>query len=279
MASVATSWRRSATAYAAVSQVYLRVGLALRFEFIIGLVVTVLVTLVLLDVWTTVQANSPRVQESFTAQQMMSYIVIAQVVNLARLGHASRAVVSRAMRQISSGQIAIDLARPVDMQLLRYAEWSGLFAIDAVLVALPTWGLFRLLGLVEGPASIAQGMLFIASVALGWVVLAGIQYVTGAIVLRALHYDGFTRARVALQELFGGALIPLSVMPDQMRIAAEVLPFRTITSTPALIYLGRLEGADAAAAIGIQAAWAAAIVIGGRMLWNSLVSRLEIQGG
>ena len=34
-----------------------------------------------------------------------------------------------------------------------------------------------------------------------------------------------------------------------------------------------------AAAIGIQAAWAVAIVIGGRILWNSFVSRLEIQGG
>ncbi len=277
--SVATNWRRSVASYGGIAGTYVKLGLALRLDFLVGFGATILITLVLLSIWGLIHAQSDQVQANFTAAQLATYIVIAQVVNLARMGQATASVVYRTMRNVETGQIAMDLVRPLNIQVLRYAEWAGLFAFDAVLIALPTWLIFRLTGIAEGPATLGDGLLFLLSLMLGWVVMAGLQTILNTLTMQTLQGSGLVKARVAVQELMSGALIPLAAMPDALRVAAEILPFQAVVSTPALFYLGNLHGVDAARALAVQAVWAIALIVAGQLLWRRMAWRIQIQGG
>ena len=279
MAFAAPSWRQPIGRYAAVSRAYIRVGLALRFEFLVGLGATLLNTWILVSIWSVIRSGSSEVQAAFDAHDMATYMVVAQVVNFARMGHASRRVIYRSQRQVSTGQIAVELVRPVNMQLLRYAEWLGVFLVDALLVAVPTWLIFRLAGVVGDPSSGTSIALFALSIGLAWLVLAGLHFIVNAITLMSISGSGVTMARVAIQEFFGGSLIPLALMPGALGVVADLLPFQAITSTPTLVYMDRLEGPDLVRAFGVQALWAVVLFAAGMAIWRLLVRRVQIQGG
>ena len=68
-------------------------------------------------------------------------------------------------------------------------------------------------------------------------------------------------------------------MPGWLATTAVIFPFHAMVSSPTLIYIGHLQGVDALAALGIQAAWGVGLVAAGRLLWLGLVRRVLIQGG
>ena len=263
----------------AVAWSYVKLSLALRFGFFMSLAITVLNTWILVNLWDAIRQHSAQTQAEFTAAELATYIAVAQVVSLARLSHANRRLFYRAMGTVDSGEIAMDLVRPIDNQVLRYSQWLGVFAVDTLMVALPTWLVFRLTGVIGDPDSGLQAVLFALSVALGWMVAAGFHYLMAALTIVVTRSPGINMFRVAVQELLSGGLIPLALLPTWLATFAVIFPFHAMVSSPTLIYLGRLEGLDALAALGIQAAWGVGLITAGRLLWLRLVRRVLVQGG
>ncbi len=263
----------------AVAWSYVKVSLALRIGFFMSLAITLLTTWILVGLWAAIRQNSAEAQATFTAAELATYIAVAQVVSLARMSHANRQLFYKAMRHVQTGEIAMDLVRPIDNQVLRYSQWLGAFAVDALMVALPVWLIFRLTGVIGDPHSAMQTLLFAVSVALGWLVTASLHYLIVALTLVITQSPGVNLLRVVLQEVLGGAFIPLALMPGWLATTAVIFPFHAMVSSPTLIYIGHLQGVDALAALGIQVAWGVGLVAAGRLLWLRLVRRVLIQGG
>jgi len=76
-----------------------------------------------------------------------------------------------------------------------------------------------------------------------------------------------------------GALIPLVFFPDWLRAMAAVLPFQGMVSTPALVYLGMMDGPTTALMLGVQAFWAIGLILLGRLVWRSAQRVVTINGG
>ena len=91
--------------------------------------------------------------------------------------------------------------------------------------------------------------------------------------------DGITVGRVAVQNLFSGARIPLVFFPDWLRAVAAVLPFQGMISTPALIYLGKMDTPTTALMLSVQAMWAVGLIMLGRLVWRSAQRVVTINGG
>ena len=91
--------------------------------------------------------------------------------------------------------------------------------------------------------------------------------------------DGITVGRIAVQNIFSGALIPLVFFPGWLQSVAAILPFQGMISTPALTYLGRLDAPTTALMIGLQAAWAIGLILLGRLAWRGAVKAVTINGG
>jgi ABC-2 type transport system permease protein len=79
--------------------------------------------------------------------------------------------------------------------------------------------------------------------------------------------------------VLSGSLVPLALMPSWLRATAAVLPFASLTSTPALIYLGKVGGTAAVSLVGIQAFWAAALWLLGHSVFRAASRQVTIHGG
>ena len=252
---------------------------ALRLEFLISIVVTLLVAIIMRSLWLAIHSASETVQTAFTSSEMVSYVVMSQIINLARIGHTNRRIVYGAMARIVSGQVAMDLIRPQVFQLTRYAEWLAVLTFDALVVGLPLWIVFRLAGWVPNPASPLHGLLFVVSMAAAWLVMSGIHYVIVVVAFKSTNVFGIQMARVALQEVLGGSLIPISLMPGALLAVASVLPFQALVFTPVWIYMGRVEGVDLARALLVQWGWAAFLAVAGVFIWTYVRPRVLVFGG
>lgn len=265
--------------YLGTTGTYLKVCLAMRFDFVVSLIITLLSSWILVHVWKAVFAGSASLQGEYTEGEFVTYVAVAQVANLARMGFSNRQIVYRAMGYVRSGQIAVDLVRPVDVQGLRYAEWAAVFVCDAVLVAVPVWLVWYVLGGIDAPATPLYGALFLLSFLLGWFVMAGLHYLVNMASIWTEDFLGIQMARTALQEFFGGSLIPLAIMPAAFLAVAAALPFQAIVFTPVWIYLGRLEGWPLVWALAVQLLWGTAFLLLGRVLWRRAAPHLRVLGG
>jgi ABC-2 type transport system permease protein len=175
--------------------------------------------------------------------------------------------------------VATDLARPIDFQLKRLAEATGPVPFElasAVSIAAVVAFVFGGIALPADPAHLG---LFAISAALATLMKFAIVYCVSMTAFWTTGMIGISVGRMAVQNLFSGALIPLVFFPDWLRALAAVLPFQGLVSTPALIYLGQLDGPTTAVMLAIQAVWAVGLFLFGRLLWRSAIKAVTINGG
>jgi ABC-2 type transport system permease protein len=109
--------------------------------------------------------------------------------------------------------------------------------------------------------------------------MAGLHFLVNLATIWTVDFLGIQMARSALQEFFGGSLIPLAIMPPAILAIASVLPFPAIVFTPSWIYLGRLQGVALYSALAVQLLWGVGLLLLGRRLWRHAAPHLRILGG
>jgi ABC-2 type transport system permease protein len=71
----------------------------------------------------------------------------------------------------------------------------------------------------------------------------------------------------------------MTMFPPVLQTVMAYLPFQHIAYTPLRIYLGKLEGAAALEALGIQALWAVVLALFGSWFWQVMARKITIHGG
>jgi ABC-2 type transport system permease protein len=128
------------------------------------------------------------------------------------------------------------------------------------------------------PADPLHLVVFLVSAFLATLIKFGLVYCVSMTAFWTTGIDGIMVGRVAIQNIFSGALIPLVFFPDWLRAIAAVLPFQGMISTPALTYLGKMDGPTTALMIGVQAVWAIGLILLGRLVWRGAVRAVTING-
>ncbi len=181
--------------------------------------------------------------------------------------------------QVSGGNIAQSLLKPVDFQRMIYFGALGelgfrflLFTIPISLVIFPLFGL-------PGPAGPAAAAWGLVSFALAFLVNSGVNFITGAMALHLKSIEGLIRAKFIVMELLTGTLVPLTFFPDSVRKVAEVLPFAGIAYVPVSIWMGTIRDDAMLRALALQAFWAVLLYVIGAAVWAHGVRRTTVQGG
>lgn len=180
--------------------------------------------------------------------------------------------------RILDGHVAIDLTKPVDFQRARAAEYIGGMAASLPAAFLGTAAAF-LIFRPAPPASALAAALALVSVLLIFPLAFGIAYLGTLVCFVTQRFLGIQWAKDSLVAFFSGMMVPLALMPVWLQGIAWVLPFVHFTTTPALIYLGRVDAAGALGLLAAQAAWAVGLWFIARLIWNRLVKKVTIHGG
>ena len=181
--------------------------------------------------------------------------------------------------RIRSGDVAVDLYRPVDLLGWYLAGDLGRAAYHLLTRGLaPTvvgWLLFD----IRWPGSPVAVVAVLASIALAVVVSFSIRFLVACSAFWLLDAQGARVLSGVLALFFSGMVLPLVVFPDALRELALALPWASYLQTPADIWLGRRTGTSALLGLGLQACWAVALLGCCRLVLRAATRKVVVQGG
>lgn len=207
--------------------------------------------------------------------QALTYVWLGQSL-LAVMAVMGGGFEDELIERIRTGDIAIDLYRPVDLQLWWLAQDAGraLFQLAGRgVVPLAFGALVFDLALPADPLTWAA---FLVAVALGLAVSFSIRYLVALSAFWLL--DGAGAVQIAwIAGLFcSGMTLPLNVFPGALGEFVRALPWSSLIQAPADILLGRAAPLPTYA---FQAGWAVALLTLGRLIQSVATRRVVVQGG
>jgi len=262
--------RQIAIAMAAIKQ-----ELAYRFEFFTAILGALLMTALLYYLWTAIYHNSTSIQMSY--QALITYVCLGQAFSFARPGQ--RRVMMRIGGGIRNGHILIDLIRPTDYQMLTFSDTCGAYLMETLFVSLPSYLLALLVFGISLPASSQAAVGFVVSLFGAFFLIFSVDFMIGLMGFWTFNIWGLGYAKIAILDILGGTIIPLSLFPDWLRSIALALPFQGMAYTPLAIYIGTIQGNSIWLSILNQFAWGVGLVLLTRLIWLRAKRRIEIQGG
>jgi ABC-2 type transport system permease protein len=261
--------------YLAIAKASLEVMFVYRAGFALNMIGTVFYVVAMFYLWQTIFLNQPGALGGFTWPEMKAYLVVAFLLNSV-LTWYDEWILSQDVRE---GRVAVDLVRPVDFQAKRFADAVGPIPFELCSALAVGAVVAFLFGGIAFPSDPAHLVLFVLSAALATLLKFALVYCVSMTAFWTTGINGIVVGRVAIQNIFSGALIPLVFFPDWLRAVASVLPFQSLISTPALIYLGKFDGPTTATMLAVQAVWAVGLILFGRLLWRGAVKAVTIHGG
>ncbi|MER6126594.1 ABC-2 family transporter protein [Streptomyces sp. NPDC001795] len=180
------------------------------------------------------------------------------------------------IERIRTGDIAIDLYRPADLQLWWLASDMGramFHLLGRGVVPLVFGALVFPLAL---PAAPLTWLAFVIAVALGVVVSFAIRFLVALCAFWLLDGAGVANLSWLTAVFCSGMLLPLNVFPGALGEIVRVLPWSSLLQAPVDVLLGE---ADPLRTYAFQGAWAVVLLALGRLVQSAATRRVVVQGG
>lgn len=186
---------------------------------------------------------------------------------------------SELAERVRTGDIAIDLARPVDLQLAWLATDLGRAAVVLVPRGLPPVLVGAVTTGLSLPTSPASYLLAAGSVALGVLVSFAGWFLVNLAAFWLLDYRGVVTLYGVAATVLSGVIVPVHWFPSWLGAVAALTPFPSIVQTPVDLLSGHAEGNEALRLLLVQVAWLAVTLLAGRVVLARAARRLVVQGG
>lgn len=186
------------------------------------------------------------------------------------------------LEQISSGNIAYEMIRPIALYPLWFLKNLSLRISKAILRCFPILLVAFFLPKPYGlalPSSLTTLLLFLASAALSLMVVVAFTMFVYIFSFYTLNSAGIRLVILSATELLTGAVIPLPFFPEKIRMILELLPFAAMQNIPFRIYSGNLMGPVMVQALLLQVFWAIVLIALGSWWLNKILRYIIIQGG
>lgn len=181
--------------------------------------------------------------------------------------------------RVRSGDIATDLQRPLDLQPYWLAQDLGRAAYHALYRGIPPFLIGALAFDVLLPADPLVWLAFPVSVALAVVVSFGFRFLFNLAAFWLLDYRGVGVLAMVASTFFSGQIVPIAFFPGWLETLAWSLPFAAMVQAPIEVFLGHAQGLELAGLLGLQAFWAAVLLLLGRAVLGAGLRKLVVQGG
>jgi ABC-2 type transport system permease protein len=221
-----------------------------------------------------VVAGRPRVG-GYDAADTLTYVWLVQALLMVAYlwGWNELAV------RIMSGDVVVDLGRPLDLQGAWLAGDLGRAGYHTLFRGVPPFLLAELVFGLRLPTDPLVWLAFPVSVALAAVVSFSVRFLANLCAFWLLDYRGILNVSSLLWTFLSGSVVPLAFLPAGPRAAVEALPFAAMLQVPIDVFLGKHHGLGLLGALAFQLAWALALLGLGRLLLAAGVRRLVVQGG
>lgn len=208
----------------------------------------------------------------------------AQAVTYVWLGQALYATLAvqgggfeiELMERIRTGEIAIDLYRPADLQWWWLAHDLGRSGFQLLGRGVVPFLFGVLVFPVALPGDPLTWFAFLLTVLLAMVVSFAIRYLVALSTFWLLDGTGVMQMLMILGLLCSGMVLPLNVFPGLFGEVVRALPWAALLQGPADVLMGET---GALPVFALQGAWAVALLATGRLVQSAATRRVVVQGG
>ncbi|MGW2518121.1 ABC transporter permease [Streptomyces sp. NPDC001617] len=207
--------------------------------------------------------------------QAITYVWIGQSL-FKTLANGGGGVETELMERIRTGDVAVDLYRPADLQLWWLATDLGRSAFELLGRGVPPFVLGALLFDMALPTDATTWLAFLVSVFLAALVSFGLRYLVALTAFWLMDGTGMIQIAWLTGWFCSGMVLPLNVFPGTAGEVVRALPWSSLLQAPADVFLGQ---ADVLSTYAFQAMWAVVLLAAGRMVQAAATRRVVVQGG
>lgn len=183
---------------------------------------------------------------------------------------------------ISSGNVAYEICRPLNVYNMWFVKNCATRVSRVVLRCFPILILASLLPETYkfgGPASIYSFLLFLISTVLGTIVVVAYCMLIYIFTFYTISPVGVRMVMVMTADFFAGGLVPLPLLPEYLTKYIYLSPFASMQNTPFRIFTGGIQSVEAVQAIMFQVFWAIVLIVLGKLIINTAMKKIIVQGG
>lgn len=219
--------------------------------------------------------GSTETAHGVSGDSMIIYTVVSMLINsLYYMG-----VEDYISDAVKSGSIATDMMKPINLFSLYLAQDIGSIGFNFVFSTIPMFIVGALIFGLPVPASGLHFALFLASFVLGYTINWLFSATFAMLSFTALDLGPVFSIKYHFVNMLSGAMIPLWFFPEWLANAMYCLPFVYMFQEPLSIYIGKYEIAECLPKLGIQAAWAAGLLVVFLFAQKRATNRVMVQGG
>lgn len=183
---------------------------------------------------------------------------------------------------ITSGNIAYELARPMDLYNMWFTKNLAIRLSKVVLRCMPILIVAALLPKPYGitlPSSLLNFTMFLVTMILGFFTVVAFCMLIYIATFYTLSSQGIKIVALSLTEFLSGALIPLPFLPNSVRKVIELTPFAAMQNLPFRVYSGNIIGNELLRGVLLQIFWLIILVLIGKLWITKALKKVVVQGG
>lgn len=254
-------------------------ALAYRANFLFRAAFGLAPLLATLHLWRAVYASNPDRPEvaGYTLSGMIAYYLVMTVVDaLTGVTEDDWQIAA----DIREGRISQFLLKPMDYLAYRLSLFAAGRVVYTAAALLPV-GVFVLWQRqhLEGPPDTLTLAAFLVAVVLTALLQFLISYTMALLAFWLLEISTFIFILFAFEYIAGGHLFPLDILPPGLLAVLQFTPFPYQLYFPVGVYLGRIQGAELAQGLAVQAAWVALVYGLARGVWARGIKHYSAAGG
>jgi ABC-2 type transport system permease protein len=247
--------------------------LAYRANYFFWIGGSLLSVCLMVYLWRALYSHRPEVA-GINLRQMVTYAVLAELTSWVLWVET----IWKIRERIRSGDVSLDLIRPVDYPTMMFADEVGTLLFSTTRV-IPGFAILILVFKALPPAGLDNGALFFLSLFFAYGVSFAFDLLVALFGFWTLETIGLWEAKTIITYFISGMFVPLWFFPEAIRKVISVLPFGMIYHVPLSIYIGKLSGAGAWKMIALQVFWLAVMYVVARGVWRLARKHVLVQGG
>jgi ABC-2 type transport system permease protein len=210
-----------------------------------------------------------------SVEEAATYVVVTQAILMVSPQWRDLGVGS----SVQSGQIAVDLLRPIDFVAMTFAREAGVSAYYLLLRMLPLLALGAVAGWLHAPPSASAALGFAVSLLLGSVIAIAVLLIVELSSFWLETHRGVRLVVLSASLLPSGLIVPVAWFPPVLELVSRLTPFPYTLYVPAEIWAGEVAGAALLGTLAVQAVWAGVLVGTCRLVFALGTHRLQVLGG
>ncbi len=252
--------------------------MAYRGDFLFGTLLRFLPMLTTILLWKAIYAGSGQSSMAgFNFHEMISYLLM---VNISRMFSSMPNLAGGIARDIREGTLKRYLVQPVDMIGYLVSYRIAHKAAYIVTSAIPYGILFFVCrGYFSGFPDALTLLGFAASLVLAFVVGFFFEACVGMVGFWFLEVTSLLYIVMTMNFFISGQMLPLDLLPQPWASILKALPFQYMAYFPAVVFLGKVRGADLAWGLLGELAWAVFFIVLARGLFRLGLRRYSAFGG